>query len=170
MKRWLKLAAAGAALAACGMAMAAGPYDGVYRIKYSDTSWGDFISVHSNGVGHMQIWKYRAPDPSSGAYFEVRDGANTVAKMWKFGNFDLFGGPITGNTATLTGWSQFGACNSTVTAVFSGGVTGNTIQTVHTGASAFGASISALCLNFIPLLGGSGLRFDQPVAMERQYP
>lgn len=118
----------------------------------------------------MQIWKYRAPDPSSGAYFEVRDGANTVAKMWKFGNFDLFGGPITGNTATLTGWSQFGACNSTVTAVFSGGVTGNTIQTVHTGASAFGASISALCLNFIPLLGGSVLRFDQPVAMERQYP
>ena len=176
MRQVLRIAgiAAVAALAS-GLALAAGPYDGVYRVKYSDGSWGDFISVHSNGAGHMQLWKYRAPDPTEGAYFEVKDGSKQTARMWKFGNFDLFGGSITGNTATLEGWSNYGQCNSTVTAVFSGNVTGNTIRTVHTGASAFGASLPALCLNFwtvvLPGSGvGSTIRFDLTYNMERQYP
>lgn len=177
MRHVLKFAAVAALALASGLASAAGPYDGVYRVKYSDGSWGDFISVHSNGAGHMQLWKYRAPDPDHGPYIEVKDGDTVRAKMWKFGTFDLYGGPISGNTATLTGWNNYGQCNATVTAVFSGGVTGNTLRTVNNGASTFGSTVSALCLNFITLfpLPGSGgtsttIRFDQAYSMERQYP
>ena len=175
MRQVLKLASVVAATLASTLAIAAGPYDGVYRVKYSDGSWGDFISVHSNGAGHMQLWKYRAPDPTEGTYFEVKDGSQLEAKMWKFGNFDLYSGSIASGTATLTGTSNYGQCNSTVTAVFSGGVTGNTIKTSHTGTSAFGNTVSALCLNMIWVPGfgslpGRYIRLDIEYAMERQYP
>lgn len=125
-----------AALASGAVAVKAGPgaYDGIYQIVNGDGSAGDFVSVHAGGSGGKVIATiYRSADPVGAASFSLTDGGASVAALYKWGSWDLYEGALSGNAASLSGYSQYGLCNSRVTVSF--GAAGGSIRVAPDGLS-----------------------------------
>ena len=126
-------ASTGTALITVAAAVTAGPgpHDGIYHIINADGSPGDYLSVHSNGSDIIATI-YRSASPVNAASFALTDGGASVATIYRWGSWDLYNGTLSGSSATLTGYSQYGLCNASVSISF--GQT-NTIRVVPTGLS-----------------------------------
>jgi len=117
-----------------GAAVGPSPHDGIYRITNADGSPGDYLSVHSNG-STLIATIYRSADPANAASFALTDGGASVATLYKWGSWDLYSGTLSSNSATLTGYSQYGLCKANVSLTFSGA--GGTIRVAPNGPSEF---------------------------------
>ena len=110
-----------------------GSFDGIYRIINGDGTPGDFVSVHTGDGGVSVIAAiYRSADPVGAPSFALTDGGANVAALYKWGSWDLYDGRLSGNTASLSGYSQFGLCKTGVTISFGAG---NTIRVAPSGLS-----------------------------------
>lgn len=109
-----------------------GPHDGIYQITNADGTLGDYVSVHGNG-NQMFATLYRSSGPAHAASFTLADGPATTA-LYRWGSWDLFDGGLAGNVATLTGYSQYGLCNASLTINFGAS---NTIRVTPTRLSEF---------------------------------
>ena len=112
-----------------------GAHDGIYHITNADGSPGDYLSIHTNG-SDMIAAVYRSAGPANGASFALTDGGASVAALYRWGSFDLYEGSVSGNSATLTGYAQYGLCNASASITFSG-AGGGTIKVTPTGLSGF---------------------------------
>ena len=108
-----------------------GAHDGIYQIINADGSPGDYLSVHTNGSDVIATI-YRSADPAHAASFTLTDGGTSVASLYKWGSWDLYNGTISGNSAALAGYSQYGLCLANVDINFG---TVNTIRVTPTGLS-----------------------------------
>ena len=91
-------------------AAAGGRYDGIYQSSLSDYSW---VSVHHNDT-RMVAAQFEA-DLRFGGQISNELGSVTppVLNTWS-----LLGGTFSGNQGNVSGEMEFGACNISVTAVF----------------------------------------------------
>ena len=92
-------------------------YDGIYQITNADGSAGDYVSVQTRGSAVIATI-YRSASPTRAASFALTDGGANVATLYKWGSWDLYSGTLSGNNATLTGYSQYGLCNASVSISF----------------------------------------------------
>ncbi|MDH4464449.1 MAG: hypothetical protein QE290_10485 [Acidovorax sp.] len=136
------------AIAACGHAMAAGPYDGIY-VNTSNQS--EYVSVHTNG-NQMVVTTYEIL-PASNIFFTSNIGtvAPRQVNVWQ-----LLQGTINGNVVGLAGQAVFNQCNIRVTATFGG----SDITAVVTSSSSSGAGFSS-SINCGALVGGTPTRFSK---------
>lgn len=131
------------ALAACGHAMAAGPYDGIY---VSAANQSEYISVHTNGT-QMVVTTYEIL-PASNILFTSNIG-NVYPRQVNV--WQLLQGTISGNVVGLSGQTLFNQCNIRVTATFNG----SDITAVITSSSSSGAGYSST-IHCGALAGGTG--------------
>lgn len=92
------------------LAMAGGPYDGIYNLP----STPEYLSVHQNGTNMIVGWF--STIPATGIMFNLGNGQQfppARVDIW-----DLFSGVISGNSIRLVGEVAYGACNSTMDAAF----------------------------------------------------
>ena len=113
---FLRIFAAIVATLFSSLAIASGPYDGIYHLAGTD----NYLTVQQNGA-YLFVENFNTV-PASGIVFYLGDGQRFPiqrADLW-----DLYSGPISGNTTVVVGQMAYGACESTKQAVFSGsGVT-----------------------------------------------
>jgi hypothetical protein len=113
------------------LAIASGPYDGIYHLAGTNS----YLTVQENG-GYLFAEHFNTV-PASGVVFYLGDGQAFPiqrADLW-----DLYTGPINGNTTVVVGQMAYGACESTKQAVFSGSgvtVTHLSIRNTATGTTA----------------------------------
>ena len=92
------------------LAMAGGPYDGIYNLPNTP----EYLSVHQNGTRLIVGWF--STIPATGISFNLGSGQNLPPNRMDI--WDLFSGVISGNSARLTGEVAYGSCNSTLDAAF----------------------------------------------------
>ncbi len=123
------------ALAACGHAMAAGPYDGIYADAAAPNS---YISVHTNG-DRVIATSYEIL-PASGIVFtsEIGSVMPRQVNVWQ-----LLQGIISGSNASLSGQLMFNQCNVQISASFTG--TGLVAYITRSTSSGAGSSSTMNC-------------------------
>jgi hypothetical protein len=127
------------ALALCSTsAFAAGQYDGIYHL--GGAQW---FSVHQNG-GQLIVGSFwQVPVLSDRPIdFFLGDG-QIMHNVPRLDSWDLHGGPISGNTATVAGENNFGACNAAYHIVFDG--TGGNVTRQGMSQTALGNSRGIDC-------------------------
>lgn len=136
------------ALAICGNAMAAGPYDGVYAHATAPNS---YISVHTSG-DRIIATQYEILS-ASGITLQSEIGSVTPRQV---NTWQLLGGTISGNSAKLSGQLMFNQCNVQISASF----TGSAIAAYITNATSSGAG-SWSSMNCQALVSTVPLRFNK---------
>lgn len=106
----MKKLIAAALLATSGVAIAAGPYDGVY---VNLSSSGSYLSVHTNA--ERVIATLYGIIPASGIQMQSAIGN---VRPTQLNTWDLIGGTISGNVAQISGQVIFNACNVNLTVSF----------------------------------------------------
>ena len=105
-------------------ASAIGQHDGIYNIPNTQ----EYLSVHQNGT--TIIIGYFATIPASGIVFYLGDGQQLPPSRVDY--WDLFSGPIVGNSVVVTGEIAYGACSSRMGVVFNGSSLSVTQQFIST--------------------------------------
>ena len=128
------------------LAIAAGPYDGIYHLAGTDS----YLTVQQNGA-YLFAENFNTV-PVSGIVFYLADGQAFPiqrADLW-----DLYSGPISGNSAVVVGQMAYGACESTKQVEFSG--TGVTVTQLSIRNTAAGTSAGISCTAYQSYLVYSG--------------
>jgi hypothetical protein len=117
------------------LAIASGPYDGIYHMPGTK----NYLTVLQN-ANYLFVEHFTTID-ASGIVFYLGDGQAFPirrADLW-----DLYTGNISGNTSVLVGQMAYGACESTKQAVFSG--TGVTVTQLSIRNTADGTAAGISC-------------------------
>jgi len=117
-------------------AHAAGAYDGIYQ------NGNVYLSVHQNG-GIVIITRY-VTIPTSGVTVSTSLGTVTPTTL---NTWDLFNGPISGNSANVSGLFVYNGCNISLNVTF--GDTGLTSSLSAASQTASGAIAGLKCAAFV---------------------